>query len=182
MNSLMKKTLARTIFVLIFVCLTNPLMAMEAQPGAGKSDAIVVAQLDKSNDDAGEQQGQVANEKISFFDSRIFDAKLGRELEQGKDAVEIDVTGRVLLNDIPTRIDRWISKSAEEGKVEIKQHVASRSWLSIVPLIFNAFGIMKNYQEEKALNYAKNYDTVIYYKNDERGEALIKKIVMTRRK
>jgi hypothetical protein len=178
----MKKTLARTIFVLNFVCMANPLLAMDSEPGAGKSDSIVVAQLDKAKDDSVDSQGQAANEKISFFDSRIFDAKLGKELEQGKDSVEIDVSGKVLLNNIPSRIDRWISKSAEEGKVEIKQHVASRSWFSLVPLVFNAFGIMKNYQEEKALNFAKNYDTVIFYRNDERGEAVINKIVMTRRK
>ena len=135
-----------------------------------------------TREDTSDRQAAAVREKISFFDSKVFDATLARELEQGKDAVEIDVTGRVPINSIPPRIDRWIAKSAEEGKVEIKPHVASRSWFSVVPMIFNAFGVLKNYQEEKALGYAKGYDTVIYYKTDEHGEALINKIVMTKRK
>lgn len=130
---------------------------------------------------------QVASNKsrLTFMDSKLFDVKLSKELESGKDTVEVDVSGRVPLSNIPVRIDRWVVKSAEEGKVELLQSEPApktRFIFSLIPMVFNAVGFMKNVQEEKIFDHAKNYDTKIYYKKDESGETLIEKIVMTRRK
>lgn len=119
------------------------------------------------------------------MDSKLFDVKLGKELENGKDVVEVDVSGRVPLSNIPARIDRWVVKSAEEGKVELLQSEPApktRFLFSLIPMVFNAVGYMKNMQEERMFDQAKNYDTVIYYKKDDAGETLIEKIVMTKRK
>lgn len=175
----MRINLINLTILLNFFYMAEPIMAMDREAEIRRNEVTLVSQTDRSTPD---DVSKSTIERISFFDSKIFDAKLARELEQGKESVEIDITGRVPINSIPSRIDRWISKSAEEGRVEIKQQVASRSLLAIIPLIFNTFGVMKNYQEEKSLNHAKNYDVVIFYKNDDRGEALISKIVMTKRK
>lgn len=123
--------------------------------------------------------------RLTFMDSKLFDVRLGKELESGKDTIEVDVSGRVPLSNIPVRIDRWVVKSAEEGKVELlpsEQAPKTRFIFSLIPMIFNAVGFMKDVQEEKMFDRAKNYDTKIYYKKDESGETLIEKIVMTKRK
>lgn len=138
------------------------------------------------NQSAPPSQYAVSNKsRLTFMDSKLFDVKLGKELESGKDIVEVDVSGRVPLNNIPERIDRWMVKSAEEGKVELLQSESvpkTRFIFSLIPMVFNAVGFMKNVQEEKLFDHAKNYDAKIYYKKDDSGETLIEKIVMTRRK
>lgn len=131
------------------------------------------------------QQAPSNKSRLTFMDSKLFDVKLGKELESGKEIVEVDVSGRVPLSNIPGRIDKWVVKSAEEGKVELLQSEPApktRFIFSLIPMVFNAVGFMKNVQEEKIFDHAKNYDTKIYYKKDESGETLIEKIVMTRRK
>jgi len=123
--------------------------------------------------------------RLTFMDSKLFDVKLGKELESDKDIVEVDVSGRVPLSNIPARLDKWVVKSAEEGKVELlpsEQAPKTRFLFSLIPMVFNAFGMMKNYQEEKMFDQAKKYDTKIYYKKEESGETLIEKVVLTRRK
>lgn len=133
----------------------------------------------------GEMQTASNRARLTFMDSKLFDVKLGKEMESGKENIEIEVTGRVPLSNIPARIDRWVVKSAEEGKVELLQSEPApktRFIFSLIPMVFNAVGIMKNWQEEKMYDQAKNYNTKIYYKKEESGETLIEKIVMVRRK
>ena len=122
--------------------------------------------------------------QLTFMDSKLFDAKLGKEMEAGKEYVEVTISGRVPLSNIPPRIDRWVVKSAEEGKVELlesKPKPKTRFLFGLIPLVFNAVGIMKNYQEERMFNQARKYDTKIYYKKDGEGDTLIEKIVFTKR-
>ena len=131
------------------------------------------------------QQQATNRSRLTFIDSKLFDVKLSKELESGKDTIEVDVSGRVPLSNIPVRIDRWVVKSAEEGKVELlpsEQAPKTRFIFSLIPMVFNAVGFIKNMQEEKLFNQARNYDTKIYYRKDESGETLIEKIVMTKRK
>jgi len=130
------------------------------------------------------QQG-LSKSRLTFMDSRLFDMKLGKELESGKDIVEIDVSGHVPLSNIPPRIDKWVVRSAEEGKVELLQSEPApktRFIFSLIPMIFNAFGTFKEMQEERMFDRAKRYDTKIYYRKDDSGETLIEKIVMIKRK
>jgi hypothetical protein len=126
-----------------------------------------------------------AKSSMIFMDSKLFDMRLSRELEAGKDMVEVDVSGRVPLSNIPPRIDKWVVRSAEEGKVELlpsEQAPKTRALFGFIPMIFNAFGSLKNMQEERMVDQVRRYDTKIYYKKDEAGETLIDKIVLIKRK
>jgi hypothetical protein len=126
-----------------------------------------------------------AKSSMTFMDSKLFDMRLSRELEAGKDMVEVDVSGRVPLSNIPPRIDKWVVRSAEEGKVELlpsEQAPKTRAIFGFIPMIFNAFGSLKNMQEERMVDQVRRYDTKIYYKKDETGETLIDKIVLIKRK
>ena len=151
--------------------------------------APVVAQPDTITSGSANTQPSppaVTNKsRLTFMDSKLFDVKLGKELESGKDTVEVNVSGRVPLSNIPGRIDRWMVKSAEEGKVELLQSEPApktRFIFSLIPMVFNAVGFMKNVHEDQLFDHAKNYDTKIYYKKDDSGDTLIEKIVMTKRK
>lgn len=121
-------------------------------------------------------------QQLTFFDSKLFDAKLSQELRSGKNRIEVEVTGRVPLSNIPDRIDRWVTKVGEEGKVEVKQSepaMRTRSLFGIIPMIFESF---KRMQEERMLEPAGNFDAVIYYRKDASGDTLIDRVVFTRKK
>lgn len=127
----------------------------------------------------------VSKASMTFMDSKLFDMKLGKELESGKDMVEVDIAGRIPLSNIPPRIDKWVVSSAEEGKVELLQSEPApktRFIFSLIPMVFSAFGSLKAMQEERMVDQAKRYDTKIYYKKDDTGETLIEKIVLIKRK
>lgn len=150
-------------------------VAGEQPPAAGQPETGSPAQAP--------QQQAASKSRLTFMDSKLFDAKLSRELASGKDQVEIEISGRVSLNDIPPRIDRWVVKSAEDGKVELlPSEPKTRFFLSLIPMVFSAFGSLKNMQEEKMFDQATKYDTKIYYKKEDSGETIIEKIVMTKRK
>lgn len=120
--------------------------------------------------------------QMTFFDSKLFDAKLSKEMETGKNRIEVEVTGRVQLSSIPDRIDRWVTKVGEEGKVEVKQSepaVRTRSLFGIIPMIFEGFKRMK---EERMYEPASNYDATILYRKDAAGDTLIEKVIFTRKK
>ncbi|MDD4928557.1 MAG: hypothetical protein PHP85_04690 [Gallionella sp.] len=123
--------------------------------------------------------------RMTFMDSKLFDVQLGKELESGKEQVEIDIAGRIPLSNIPPRIDKWMVRCAEEGKVELlmsEPAPKTRFIFSLLPMIFNALGSFKSMQEERMFDYIKRYDTKIYYKKDDSGDTWIEKIVLTRRK
>lgn len=128
---------------------------------------------------------QPSNTRLTFMDSKLFDAKLAKELESGVDTVDIDVSGHVSLNNIPPRMDKWMVKSAETGRVEllpIEQAPKQKFLFSLVSMVFSAFSFLSETKEEKMYDQVKGYDTKVYYKKDGSGESLIERIVLTRRK
>lgn len=130
-----------------------------------------------------DQTPTIKSEKVMFIDSRIFDVELFKYLDAGKDSVEIRIAGHIALSDIPPRLDRWISKSAEGGgKVEILPMPATRMFIfSLISMAFSSMGIWEKFREESAYEKAKKYDVKIFYKKDSTGDMIIEKIVMSKR-
>jgi hypothetical protein len=122
---------------------------------------------------------------LTFMDSKLFDAKLAKELQSGHDSVEIQISGRMPLNNIPSRIDRWLIASSDEGTVETlpsPPQAHSRGFFLIAPMVFSAFGYFTKMRDDQMYETAKKYDTKIYYRKDENGDSLIDKIVLIKRK
>lgn len=121
--------------------------------------------------------------RLTFIDSRIFDVELFHLLENNKDTVEVTMAGHVPLTSIPPRLDRWIAKAAEGGTVEILPQPSTRIFaFSLISMAFSSLGMWEKFREESAYEQAKKYDVKIYYKRDGDGDALIEKLVLTRRK
>lgn len=115
-----------------------------------------------------------------FFDSKLFDARLSKELESGKDRVEIEVTGKVALSAIPARLDKWITRVGEQGTVEVREGgTRTRSLFSLIPMIFSAVQVVS---EERTLDPAKNYNATIIYKRDANGDTVLDRIVFVPKK
>ncbi|CAB1370039.1 hypothetical protein [Denitratisoma oestradiolicum] len=119
--------------------------------------------------------------QVTFFDSKLFDSRLSKELESGRGKVEVEVNGRIPLSNIPGRMDRWITEVAETGSVEIREaepETRTRAIFGLLPMIFSAFQRMG---EDRLYSPAKNYNATMLYKKDASGDVMISKIVFTRK-
>ena len=59
--------------------------------------------------------------QIDFFDSEVFDYKLGLSLIRNLPVVEVKVIAPFTTNAIPERIEKWLSAVDQHGgKVEVK--------------------------------------------------------------
>lgn len=147
--------------------------AVEAMPAASSAQATPTAT-------PAENQSSV-----TFMDSKLFDGRLAKELQSGHDSVEIQISGRMPLNNIPSRIDRWLVVSADEGTVETLASPPSthtRGFFLIAPMVFSAYGYFTKMRDEQLYETAKKYDTKIYYRKDSNGDSLIDRIVLVKRK
>ena len=129
-----------------------------------------------------EMDALVARAPVTFLDSRLFDRRLAKELEGGKDRIEVEVTSKVSLSSIPNRMDRWLVAVAEEGSVEFKQVEAApqrtRFFLGLIPLVFSS---LKALDEERMYRTSRSYNVIVYYKKGESGDANIEKIVFSKK-
>ncbi len=117
--------------------------------------------------------------RITFLDSRLFDGSLSKELDSGRDTVEVEISGKVSLSNIPGRIDKWISAVGEAGEVKVKpSEPQSRSFFGVISTVFS---FLKELNEERMLSKAHNYNATIYYRKDAGGDTLIEKIVFIRK-
>ena len=123
----------------------------------------------------------IGGDALLFFDSKIFDGRLSRELAKGGNRVEIQVEGRVSLNQIPPRLDKWFSRVADTGTVELRLHEAcmrSKSIISLASMIFSGY---QSLQEEFTLRPAGDYNAIVYYRRDPSGESVIDRVVFLKR-
>ncbi|MDP3785562.1 MAG: hypothetical protein Q8Q55_00535 [Undibacterium sp.] len=122
---------------------------------------------------------------LTFLDSKLFDNQLSKELSAEKDVVEVTISGKMSLNSIPGRIDKWITVVGENGEVSV---VASEPTLkpkfvgALLSLIPTVFSFMKKSSEERTLEPAKKYNAIVTYQMDRNGESMIEKIVFTKKK
>ena len=140
-----------------------------------------VAVAQETKEPAAPAEAGVPRQGLPFLDSRLFDSRLSQELGTGKDKVEVEVSGKVPLSAIPERIDKWITRVAEGGSVEIRetQQLRTRSLFGLIPMLFSAF---ERASEERTLEPAKDYNATVLYKRDASGDTIIDRIVFTRKK
>jgi hypothetical protein len=128
---------------------------------------------------------KVAPKPITFLDSKLFDNMLSKELSVEKDVVEVAISGKMSLNNIPARIDKWISLVAENGEVQLvatEPALKPKFVMGLLSLIPTVYSYFKKTSEERTLEPAKKYNATIIYQLDKNGESIIEKIVFTRRK
>jgi hypothetical protein len=121
---------------------------------------------------------------LTFMDSKLFDAKLAKELDTGVNVVNVAMGGRITLTNIPPRMDRWLVKCAEVGTVEflpVEQAPQARFIFSLISLAFSAMPFLKEMQEERMYAKIQNYDAKIYYRRVEGGDTVIDRMVLTKR-
>ena len=102
--------------------------------------------------------------ELNFLDSFSFDRKLSASLGAGQQLVEVFFPATITLNNIPERMDKWLSKVEKfGGTVEIQaEQEQARGFVSEILGFF-----VKLYEmAEEGIIYApaKNYNVLIHYK------------------
>jgi hypothetical protein len=128
------------------------------------------------------QQQVPAPAQVTFFDSKVFDSSLSKELARDADTVEVTINGKVSLNKIPERMDQWLTTVSENGELTLKQaepQLKPKFVLSLAPMVFT---MIKQFNSERAFEPAKKYNATIQYVVDRNGEPTIEKIIFTKKK
>jgi len=119
---------------------------------------------------------------VVFLDSSLFDNALSSQLSSGKEQVEVAITGKISLNSIPQRMDKWITAVASKGEVALTQQADAplkpKFVLGLLPTIFT---FIKMARAENLIDPATKYNASIQYHLDRSGEAVIDKIVFVKK-
>ncbi len=122
-------------------------------------------------------EGAAVQREVQFLDSFSFDRKLSASLSAGQDRVDVLFPAAITLNNIPERMDKWLSKVEKfGGRVEIQADTTERGFISEIIGFF-----VKVYEmAEESLVYApaKDYDALITYKP---GSGLVTRLSFVRK-
>jgi len=108
--------------------------------------------------------GTAAQKDVQFMDTTGFDYKLSASLEARQEQVDVLFPAVITLNNIPERIDKWLSRVEKfGGKVEIQAE--PETGRGLITEIFSIFIKAFEAAEEKLIYApAKDYNVLITYK------------------
>lgn len=108
--------------------------------------------------------GTQAQKEVQFMDTTGFDYKLSASLEAKQESVDVLFPAVITLNNIPERMDKWLSKVEKfGGKVEIQAE--PEPGRGLITEIFSIFIKAFEAAEEKLIYApAQNYNVLISYK------------------
>lgn len=118
----------------------------------------------------------VPEKKIDLIDSEVFDYKLGLSLGRNLPAVEVNVISPFSTNEIPERIEKWLSAVDQHGgKVELKLDPTYGEERGVISEAIDLVVLAYDFIKKKTLYDATdNYDVVVYYRPE---DGIVTKIV-----
>lgn len=114
---------------------------------------------------------------LTYMDSNSFDDQLSRTMEQGEPEIEIDILSPFSSNNIPDKLDNWLSAISENGgEVKPKPAEGERIIKSLKIMLTSIYQGFTQYAP------ATNYRVAeLIYKRNESGDAMIEKIILKKR-
>ncbi|KHD06256.1 hypothetical protein PN36_34185 [Candidatus Thiomargarita nelsonii] len=114
---------------------------------------------------------------LKYINANSFDQRLSVAMEQETPEIEIGILSPFSSNNIPERLDNWLSAINENGgKVKPKPADGERIIESLKIILGNI------YQDFTRYAPAKNYSVAeLIYRRNESGEAMIEKIILKKR-
>jgi len=126
--------------------------------------------------------------RLSFLDISKFDRDLSGSLQDKNASVEVAFYDRVSPNNVPDRLQKWISVvEADGGKVLVEpppNELVARSPFAAVSLIGTLITSIKGFAQfnsEKIYESAKGRDAVISLERNSKGEVVVSSIKFVRR-
>jgi len=114
---------------------------------------------------------------IAFFDSSPFDSKLSAALKKEPPVVRVEFPAPVTVNEIPERVDKWLSQVEEYGgTVELRPEDTTRGIIGmIIDLIIGSYRLA---QEKMLYGPVEDYNAEVWYKKE---DGRITKILFVRK-
>ena len=126
--------------------------------------------------------------ELSFVDIGKFDKYLSASLTYKYDAVDVYFYQKVSPNQIPERLQKWISSVEQSGgRVSVeppKGEVTPKDPFTIIGLIASMIGGAKNFAEfktNKTYSAAKDRDAQISLERNGSGEVVVSKVHFAKR-
>jgi hypothetical protein len=127
-------------------------------------------------------------DKLSFLDISKFDRELSDALRASHEEVEVNFYDKVNPNNVPDRIQKWMSKvEADGGKILVKSppnEPVTRNPVAALSLVSNLITSIKGlskFNSERIYESAKGRDAVISLERNSKGEVVIKTIKFVKR-
>ncbi len=113
---------------------------------------------------------------LKYIDTNQFDQKLSQSMQQNEREIEIAALSPFSTNNIPERLNNWLSVISDNGgKIKTEPAEGERALGKALKLIFDSFLYQGKYQP------AAKYDAKLIYRRNESGEAMIEKVIFTNR-
>jgi hypothetical protein len=126
--------------------------------------------------------------KLSFLDISKFDRDLSGSLQDKNASVEVAFYDRVSPNNVPDRLQKWISViEADGGKILVEpppNELITRSplaALSLVGTLITSIKAFAKFNSERIYETAKGRDAVISLERNSKGEVVINAIKFVKR-
>ncbi len=124
-------------------------------------------------------RSSVNHTDLEYFDSTAFDESLSNAMKQTDDQIEVSVLTPFSSNNVPERLDTWLTVIKENGgDVNTQPAENERNVIAIALALYSVYQLVK-----KQVRYfpAKHYNATLLYRRAESGEALIEKIVFNQK-
>jgi hypothetical protein len=113
---------------------------------------------------------------LKYINANSFDQQLSQTMEQGEPEIEIDILSPFSSNNIPSRLDNWLSAISQNGgKVKPKPAEGERDIIKSLQII------LTNIFTEKYAPAANYNIAELIYRRNQNGEAMIEKIILKKR-
>ncbi|MEQ9487605.1 MAG: hypothetical protein RIM72_01290 [Alphaproteobacteria bacterium] len=153
------------------VAACNQTASQDAEPPASSTDAAAVTEQEDAG--TGAQVAEASTgEKVNlvFLDLTGFDDDLSASLASQAEEVVIEFPGRTTLNDLPKRLDPWLSTVKDSGgqvsAFPVVEQGEERSRGIVGILIDVATKAHEAYEYKEKLEPAKAYDVQLDYHED----------------
>ena len=127
--------------------------------------------------------------ELHFVDLQGFDRELAASLAAPLPTVNVAFYDRVTPSDLPPRLQRWMaSVEAGGGVVTVippKSTIAAKSpllLLGVITSLWTASKMAREMASKTQRDVAKVYDANILLKTDDKGDAVVDKVVFVQRK
>jgi len=112
---------------------------------------------------------------LKYIDTNQFDQKLSQSMQQNEREIEIAALSPFSTNNIPERLNNWLSVISDNGGKVKTEPAEGERILGTLKIIFDSI-----YNQGKYKSAAK-YDAKLIYRRNESGEAMIEKVIFTNR-
>jgi len=116
---------------------------------------------------------------LEYFNSAAFDESLSQAMTQSDAEIEVAVLAPFSSNNIPLRVDNWLTAIKENGgDIYTKPVNGERDMVAAALALYSVYRLIK-----EKLRYvpAKKYHATLIYRQSENNDVLIEKMVFSRK-